>query len=139
MSEIREPTGIVEPVLSPIRQDAEADEQIFVSVRPAGAGKVIVEVGGEVDMLTSPQLRAVVLDQLTATGTDVVVLGLDKVTFLGTSGLAVLIELREATHAAGVELRIACTARRVLRPLTIAGLIPLFDIHDTFEKALETT
>ncbi|WP_232664718.1 anti-sigma factor antagonist [Pseudonocardia sp. TRM90224] len=139
MSEIREPTGIVEPVLSSIRQDAVADEQIFVSVRPAGAGKVIVEVGGEVDMLTSPQLRAVVLEQLAASGTDVVVLGLDKVTFLGTSGLAVLIELREATHAAGVELRIACTARRVLRPLTIAGLIPLFDIHDTFDKALEAT
>jgi anti-sigma B factor antagonist len=51
----------------------------------------------------------------------------------------VLIEVREAAHTAGVELRLACTARRVLRPLTIAGLIPLFDIHDTVERALAAT
>jgi anti-sigma B factor antagonist len=47
--------------------------------------------------------------------------------------------VREAAHTAGVELRLACTARRVLRPLTIAGLIPLFDIHDTVELALAAT
>ena len=61
-------------------------------------------------------------------------LALDDVTFLGTSGLAVLIEVREAAHAAGVELRLACTARRVLRPLAIAGLVPLFDIHPTVDR-----
>ena len=98
----------------------------------------MIEVGGEVDMLTSPQLRRVTLDQL-AGGAELVVLGLDAVTFLGTSGLAVLIEVREAAHAAGVELRLACTQRRVLRPLAIAGLIPLFDIHDTLERALAQT
>jgi anti-sigma B factor antagonist len=27
----------------------------------------------------------------------------------------------------------------VLRPLTIAGLIPLFDIHDSVERALAAT
>ena len=73
-------------------------------------------------------LRFTVLDQFEPdAGVELVVLDLDGVTFLGTSGLAVLIEVREAAHTAGVELRLACTARRVLRPLTIAGLIPLFD------------
>jgi anti-sigma B factor antagonist len=91
-------------------------------------------------MLTSPQLRSAVLDQFEPdAGVELVVLDLDGVTFLGTSGLAVLIEVREAAHTAGVELRLACTARRVLRPLTIAGLIPLFDIHDTVERALAAT
>ena len=37
---------------------------------------------------------------------ELVVLGMDGVTFLGTSGLAVLIEVREAAHSAGVELRL---------------------------------
>jgi anti-sigma B factor antagonist len=91
-------------------------------------------------MLTSPQLRATVLDQLgEATGVDLVVLDLDAVTFLGTSGLAVLIEVREAAHMAGVKLRLACTARRVLRPLTIAGLVSLFDIRESQEDALSGT
>ncbi len=125
------------PAPAPARGDA--DDQITLTVRRNGSHTVI-EVGGEVDMLTSPQLRATVLEQLTETaGVELVVLDLDAVTFLGTSGLAVLIEVREAAHMAGVELRLACTARRVLRPLTIAGLVSLFDIHDSQEAALAAT
>lgn len=114
------------------------DDQITVATSTPAAGQVVVEVGGEVDMLTSPQLRRLVLDRLRA-GAELVVLALDGVTFLGTSGLAVLIEVREAAHAAGVELRLACTQRRVLRPLATAGLVPLFDIHDTLDLALAGT
>ena len=125
------------PAPAPARGDA--DDQITLTVRRNGSHTVI-EVGGEVDMLTSPQLRATVLEQLAETvGVELVVLDLDAVTFLGTSGLAVLIEVREAAHMAGVELRLACTARRVLRPLTIAGLVSLFDIHDSQEAALAGT
>jgi anti-sigma B factor antagonist len=137
MSETRENLQ-AEP--SSIRRGGEADDQITLSTANPATGQVVVTVGGEVDMLTSPQLRLAVLDQFEPTaGRDLVVLDLDAVTFLGTSGLAVLIEVREAAHTAGVELRLACTARRVLRPLTIAGLIPLFDIHDTVERALAAT
>jgi anti-sigma B factor antagonist len=123
---------------SPSSRGGDADDQITLTTSSPEAGQLVIEVGGEVDMLTSPQLRAAVLEQFEA-GAELVVLGLDGVTFLGTSGLAVLIEVREAAHTAGVELRLACTARRVLRPLTIAGLIPLFDIHDTIDKALAAT
>jgi anti-sigma B factor antagonist len=114
------------------------DDQITLAVHRDGP-RVVIVVGGEVDMLTSPHLRALVLEHLSETAVDLVVLDLDAVTFLGTSGLAVLIEVREAAHMAGVELRLACTARRVLRPLTIAGLVSLFDIHDSQEAALAAT
>jgi anti-sigma B factor antagonist len=125
---------------SSIRRGGDADDQISLGTSSPAPGQVVIEVGGEVDMLTSPQLRSLVLDQFSPTaGIELVVLDLEGVTFLGTSGLAVLIEVREAAHAAGIELRLACTARRVLRPLTIAGLIPLFDIHDTIERALAST
>jgi anti-sigma B factor antagonist len=125
---------------SSTRRGGDTDDQITLSTSHVAKGQVVIKVGGEVDMLTSPQLRFAVLDQFEPdTGVELVVLDLDGVTFLGTSGLAVLIEVREAAHAAGVELRLACTARRVLRPLTIAGLIPLFDIHDTVERALAAT
>ena len=124
----------------PAQRGADADDQITLTSRRPSPTQIVIEVGGEVDMLTSPQLRAVVLEQFEpSAGVELVVLGLDGVTFLGTSGLAVLIEVRESAHAAGVELRLACTARRVLRPLTIAGLIPLFDIHPTLDEALAAT
>lgn len=123
-----------------VRRGGDVDDQITISTAVPAPGQVVIEVGGEVDMLTSPQLRALVLEQFAeSAGVELVVLGLDGVSFLGTSGLAVLIEVREAAHHAGVELRLACTARRVLRPLTIAGLVPLFDIHDTLEQALAAT
>ncbi|GAA0898464.1 STAS domain-containing protein [Pseudonocardia zijingensis] len=125
---------------SSIRHGGDADDQITLSTARPAAGQVVITVGGEVDMLTSPQLRLAVLDQFEPdAGVELVVLDLDGVTFLGTSGLAVLIEVREAAHNAGVELRLACTARRVLRPLTIAGLVPLFDIHDSVDQALVAT
>jgi anti-sigma B factor antagonist len=123
-----------------IKLGGDVDDQITLGQRSPAPGQVVIEVGGEVDMLTSPQLRSAVIEQFgTEAGVELVVLALDGVSFLGTSGLAVLIEVREAAHAAGVELRLACTARRVLRPLTIAGLVPLFDIHETVEQALTAT
>ena len=136
MSETRE-TPSSEP--ASIRRSGDADDQITLSTSTPATGQVVVEVGGEVDMLTSPQLRSAVLEQFETEGVQLVVLVLDGVTFLGTSGLAVLIEVREAAHTAGVELRLVCTARRVLRPLTIAGLVPLFDVHDTLDQALAAT
>jgi anti-sigma B factor antagonist len=132
------PTSPADPPAA--RRSGDTDDQITLSSRRPTPSQIVIEVGGEVDMLTSPQLRAVVLEQFEpSAGTELVVLGMDGVTFLGTSGLAVLIEVREAAHAAGVELRLACTARRVLRPLTIAGLVPLFDIHPTLDEALAAT
>ena len=128
------------PADAGVRRSGDADDQITLTTRRPTPSQIVIEVGGEVDMLTSPQLRAIVLEQFEpAAGTELVVLGMDGVTFLGTSGLAVLIEVREAAHMAGVELRLACTARRVLRPLTIAGLVSLFDIHDSQEAALAAT
>jgi anti-sigma B factor antagonist len=137
MSETRENLPADPPS---IKRGGDVDDQITLGERTPAPGQVVIEVGGEVDMLTSPQLRSAVIEQFgTEAGLELVVLALDGVSFLGTSGLAVLIEVREAAHTAGVELRLACTARRVLRPLTIAGLVPLFDIHNSVEQALATT
>ncbi|MFC5996401.1 anti-sigma factor antagonist [Pseudonocardia hispaniensis] len=123
---------------SPIRRASEVDGQITVAVTAPAPGTAVITVGGELDMLTSPQLRAVMLDQLGPGGAlELIVLGLNDVTFLGTSGLAVLIEIREAAFEAGVGLRLVCTGHRVLRPLSIAGLLPMFDIRGSVEEALE--
>ncbi|MDN5916760.1 MAG: STAS domain-containing protein [Pseudonocardia sp.] len=106
-------------------------------LRTPGEGRLVVSVQGELDMLTAPQLRREVIEQLPTS--TVVVLDLDGVTFLGTSGLAALIELREHTQKSGTQLSLACTERRVLRPLGIAGLHHLFDIHDSVDEALSAT
>lgn len=111
-------------------------EGLSLDARTPSEGVVVVAVGGELDMLTAPELRTDVLAHIASAS--LVVLELDGVRFLGTSGLAALIEIREQAHRAGVELRIACTEPRVLRPLGIAGLHHLFDVHDDVEAALNS-
>lgn len=107
---------------------------IGLALRTPVEGHLVVDVQGELDMLTAPQLRREVVERLP--DSRVVVLALDGVTFLGTSGLAALIELRENAQRSGTRLVLACTERRVLRPLGIAGLHHLFDIHDSVDGAL---
>ena len=114
----------------------DAGDGLDLEASVPAEGIVVLAVGGELDMLTAPELRREVADRIPAVS--LVVLDLDGVRFLGTSGLAALIEIREQAHRAGVELRIACTERRVLRPLGIAGLHHLFDLHDDVDAALNS-
>jgi len=122
--------------MTSVRPPADTDGQITLTSRAEDGGLRIVAVAGEVDMLTSPQLRTLVLDELQLAST--LVVDLEGITFLGTSGLAVLVELRDAARTAEVPLRLVCTTRRVLRPLTIAGLVTLFDVRDSVENARST-
>lgn len=116
--------------------DADDPDALGLDLTSPSSGVLVVAVAGELDMLTAPQLRQEVTRRIP--DSSLVVLALDGVGFLGTSGLAALIELREQAHRAGVELRLACTERRVLRPIGIAGLDHLFDIHDNVEAALDS-
>ncbi|MDQ4118874.1 MAG: STAS domain-containing protein [Actinomycetota bacterium] len=113
----------------------ETDDGLSLTLEWPVDGTLVVAVNGELDMLTAPDLRRAVLERLDATST--IVLALDGVGFLGTSGLAALIEMREHAQRTGVTLRLACTERRVLRPLSIAGLHHLFEIRDSVEDALD--
>jgi anti-sigma B factor antagonist len=122
--------------MTSVRPPADTEGQITLTCRAEEGGLRIVAVADEVDMLTSPQLRTLLLDELQSAS--VLVVDLEGITFLGTSGLAVLVELRDAARSAGVPLRLVCTSRRVLRPLTIAGLVALFDVRDSVESACST-
>ena len=114
-----------------VRRSGDADDQITLSSHRPTPGQIVIEVGGEVDMLTSPQLRAAVLEQFEpSANVELVVLGMDGVTFLGTSGLAVLIEVREAAHSAGRR-----AAARLRGP---SGAAPADDRRPRFRSSTST-
>jgi len=99
---------------------------------------VALEVDGEVDTLTAPRLESCldeVLDTATTSGSAVVA-DLTGVTFLSSSGLAVLIRGARRATAAGVALRLVAATRAVTRPLTVTGADVLFDIHSDVASAL---
>lgn len=96
----------------------------------AGAdGTCTLRVVGEIDLATSPVLRSHGMEQLMR-APRLLVLDLGRVDFLGSSGLAVLVELRSAAQQRDIGLRLVTTSRAVLRPLVVTGLIELFDINE---------
>jgi anti-sigma B factor antagonist len=99
------------------------------------ADTALLRVAGEVDMLTSPDLREAITQQL-GSGVHRLVIDLDGVEFLGTSGLAALVETRTEAEAKSVRLWLVCSNRNVLRPLQIAGLVGLFRIADSVSTTM---
>jgi anti-anti-sigma factor len=104
-----------------------------VSVHDQG-DVVVVEVVGEVDLLSAPQLRDTVIAVL-ANEPQIVVIDLLEVSFLGSSGLAALME---AEQRAGehTELRVVADGAVTLRPLQVTALDRHLSVYPTRDDAL---
>ncbi|MGH4017422.1 MAG: STAS domain-containing protein [Pseudonocardiaceae bacterium] len=118
----------------PTGAEARLDQLISLSAHEVGAS-CLVTVAGEVDMVTTPHLRSYLQQQVEQAGSTLV-LDLRKVAFLGSSGLAVLVETLDWTRDRDIALRLVCNSREVLRPLEATGLTKLFEIHPDPDTAL---
>jgi anti-anti-sigma factor len=115
--------------------DSPRAGQLGLDARTAAEGVVVVAVSGEVDMLTAPQLRAEGLRHLDAGST--LVLDLSGVTFLGSAGLAVLVEASQHAKRRGAAFRVVAVERAVTRPLAATGLGEVFSVFESVRQALE--
>lgn len=115
--------------------DLTADQVVDIEVRRLDGRRVVVRLQGELDMLTTPTLRAKLGEELDHEPA-VLVLDLLAVDFLGSSGLALLVEAMEDSRRRGSALRLVCASRPVIRPLEATGLTTLFEIYPDVEQAL---
>ena len=106
-----------------------------VDVDRRAAGLAVLSVRGEIDALTTPRLEAE-LDGLLADPPEQLVLDLGGVTFLASSGLAVLIGGARRVAGFGARLRLVAASRAVTRPLQVTGADALFDTFDDVASAL---
>jgi anti-sigma B factor antagonist len=100
-----------------------------------GPGLALLTAAGEVDTLTAPRLEAA-MDEFLDTGEPGLVADLTGITFLASSGLAVLIRAAHRAAADGRRLRLVTQGRPVLRPLQITATDELFDLHTDLDAAL---
>lgn len=114
--------------------DAIAEQVVDLDVERT-EDVVIVRIGGEVDMLTTPMLSSLINKQFESE-LSTLVLDMRRVGFLGSSGLAALVTARDEAANHGVSLRLVTAERAVLRPLTATGLADLFDVYPDLETAL---
>jgi len=98
-------------------------------------GATVVSVAGEVDMVTTPRLNTCLQEQL-AQSPDRLVVDLSGLSFLGSSGLAVLVESLDDARGRGTDLRLVCSSREVVRPLEATGLTELFQTFPDLDSAL---
>jgi anti-sigma B factor antagonist len=103
-------------------------------VQPRPDAAVLV-VSGELDTLTAPELDAA-LRELVAGPQPLLVVDLSGVTFLASSGLAVLIQAAHRAEDRDRDLHLVVTSRAVLRPIEITGSDQLFTLHSGIATAL---
>ena len=118
-----------QPDVSTEGTEAPFDDVITLSTSTGEDGVVTVTVVGEVDTFTAPVLRSS-LDTQLEQQPEALVIDLSGVQFLGSAGLAVLVETQKSARSRDVDLRLIATTRAVTRPLEVTGLIDLFTIVD---------
>jgi anti-sigma B factor antagonist len=97
--------------------------------------RTIVSVGGEIDVYTAPKLREQLVDLVNA-GQYHLVVDMEDVEFLDSTGLGVLVGGLKRVRAHEGSLRLVCTQERILKIFRITGLTKVFPIHDSVADAV---
>ena len=100
-------------------------------------GKTIVAVGGEIDVYTAPKLRDKITE-LVAGGAYDLVVDMQEVEFLDSTGLGVLVGGLKKVRAHNGSLQLVCNQDRLLKIFRITGLAKVFVIHESADEALAT-
>jgi anti-sigma B factor antagonist len=95
----------------------------------------VVTVSGELDLATAPRLSEVVRGVLLP-GRRHLVVDLDRVGFIDSTGLSVLIAARRRVVSEGGSMGLVCNAARCMRVLELTGLSRLFAFHTSVAAAI---
>ena len=96
-------------------------------------GMTVVEVGGEIDVYTAPQLRTALNDAIADGARDLVV-DMGGTDFLDSTGLGVLVGCLKRVRSLDGELRLVCDSEKILKVFRITGLTKVFDIRSSLSE-----
>jgi anti-sigma B factor antagonist len=99
------------------------------------AGHRVLDVAGEIDVYTAPQLRERLIT-LVEDGARRVIVDLSRVEFLDSTGLGVLVGALKRLRGVGGELLLVCAQERLLKIFRITGLDRVFTLYDTVDAAV---
>jgi anti-sigma B factor antagonist len=98
-------------------------------------GWTVVAVHGEIDVATSPALRERLIG-LVNDGATRLVLDLEAVDFLDSTGLGTIVSLLKRVRTHGGDLRLVCTEARIRRLFEITGLEKAVPLHASLDDAI---
>ena len=95
----------------------------------------VMRVSGEIDMATAPRLRQQV--QTVTVGRPAgLVLDLDRVDFIDSTGLGVIVGAAKRMRMSDGSLRIVCSQAHLIELFELTRLNEVFDLFETLEDAL---
>jgi anti-sigma B factor antagonist len=98
------------------------------------AGYRVLEVSGEIDVYTAPQLRERLI-AMVEDGARHVIVDLSRVEFLDSTGLGVLVGALKRLRGVNGDLALVCAQERLLKIFRITGLDRVFTILGSVEAA----
>lgn len=98
------------------------------------AGAEVVTAAGEIDVYTAAELREVLVP--ISNTSQAVVLDLEQVTFLDSTGLGVIIGALKRARAHDGSLVLVCTQERILAIFRLTGLTKVLPAYATTAAAI---
>lgn len=111
-------------------------QSLVINVTESAQGVPIIQLRGEVDLHTCPELRTT-LQELMDEGKHWIVLNLAEVPYLDSAALGVLVDTQRRLKERSGELLLSQVTPFVLRAFEITRLIRIFHIYHSTEEAAE--
>jgi anti-sigma B factor antagonist len=109
--------------------------ELTLNVHSEPPGFTVIEVGGEIDVYTAPKLKERLVS-LVESGSYQLIVDMESVEFLDSTGLGVLVGGLKRVRAHEGWIDLVCTQSRILRIFRITGLHRVFSIYNTVAEAL---
>lgn len=111
--------------------------ELGLEVDEGPAPYTVLAVKGEVDVYNAPRLREKLVE-LVSQGRQQIVVDLEAVDFLDSTGLGVLVGGLKRLRSHEGDLTLVCTQSRILKVFEITGLTKVFSIFDDVATATAT-
>ncbi|MET9608236.1 STAS domain-containing protein [Streptomyces sp. NPDC006512] len=109
---------------------------LTITARDAATGPVL-EITGDLDYATAPQLRRT-LEELTLATGQLLVLDMAGLEFCDSSGITTMLAARNLATEQGARIALAAVPANTLRVLRIVGLDRVFTIHPDTSTAADS-
>jgi anti-sigma B factor antagonist len=108
--------------------------ELTLDVYSEPTGVTVIAVSGEIDVYTAPKLREKLISLVEA-GSYQLIVDMEGVEFLDSTGLGVLVGGLKRVRAHDGWIDLVCTQSRIQRIFRITGLNKVFSIYDSVAEA----
>ncbi len=108
-----------------------------IQTRESGNNVVIFDINGEIDLYNAPDIKKNIKEKMDQ-GKNNIIVNLDKVSYIDSSGIGVLISSLSQLKKVGGGLKIINVYASVKKVFELTKLTSFFDIYETEQEAIDS-